>query len=67
MKVGDKIGHLKPTYGEGPRQDLPAYPGRIVYIHPQRRFYTVEFELPKNYHFRESFYFPNRSGPERRR
>lgn len=67
MKVGDKIGHLKPSFGEVIRIDAPAYPARVVYIHPQRHFYIVEFEMPKNNHFRESFYFKNRSGPESRR
>ena len=67
MKVGDKIGHLKPSFGEVIRIDAPAYPGRIVYIHPQRRFYTIEFEMPKGERCRESYYFKNRSGPERRR
>ena len=45
----------------------PTYPGRIVYIHPQRHFYDVEFDMGHGRHCRESFYFPNRSGPERRR
>lgn len=36
---------------------------RVVYIHPQRRFYTVEFAFPRTRErFRESYYFEDRRG-----
>lgn len=36
---------------------------RVVYIHPQHRFYTVEFTFPlTGERFRESYYFENRRG-----
>lgn len=62
MKVGDKVYHLKPTYG-GNRFFAPSgekYEGTVVYIHPQRRFFSVEFKF-KYYSFRQSFYFPARA------
>ncbi len=37
--------------------------GRVVYIHPERRYYTVEFRL-FGWTFRESFYFYPRSAGE---
>lgn len=64
MKVGDKIGHMRPTYGAkyDNGDDRRTYPGTVVYIHPQRRFFSVEFEMPRGRKCRESFYFPNRQG-----
>lgn len=32
-------------------------PGTVVYIHPERRFYVVDFYFRGN-HVRETFYFP---------
>lgn len=29
--------------------------GKVVYIHPEKRFYTVEFETPTDSTFKESF------------
>lgn len=37
------------------------YTGRVVWIHPQRRFYVVEFQFGQK-KFREAFYFPGRGG-----
>nr|DAL91793.1 MAG TPA: ATP synthase subunit 9 [Caudoviricetes sp.] len=63
MKVGDKR-MMKPHEF----QDDPRHPNRskllpctVIYIHPQRRFYRVEFET-RGGKFRESFYFPGRGG-----
>jgi len=35
--------------------------GTVVYIHPQKRFYTVRFDFPKGT-IHESYYFPERIG-----
>jgi len=31
----------------------------VVYIHPERRFYTLRYELGPGRSFRESFFFTN--------
>jgi len=38
-----------------------TYSGRVVYIHPRRQFFVVEFQFGRGA-FRESFYFPERGG-----
>lgn len=55
MKIGDR------------RREIPLIEGIecrlmdcvVVYIHPQRRFYTVEFTgpAPNSFKFRESYFF----------
>lgn len=63
MKLGDKlIRRPHPQVYEHMErpQDLPC---TVVYIHPQRRFYTVEFRFSvTGYAFRESYFFPDRLG-----
>ena len=64
MKVGDKIGHLRPTFGaiHDAKEDRRTFPATVVYIHPEGRFFSVEFELPRGRKCCESFYFENRQG-----
>lgn len=57
MVVGDRKTELVTFGGEKAK----TMTGTVVYIHPQRRFYVVEFETDIG-KFRESFYFPNRRG-----
>ena len=50
----------RPSYGMEGGSTLPEIWGQIVYIHPQGRFYTLEFEFtdPRNgrkTRFRESY------------
>jgi hypothetical protein len=54
MKLGDKI--TKRTWWSGPAFRLGEYyvTGTVVYIHPEGRFYTLEFNFPGGT-FRESF------------
>ena len=59
MKIGD-ILHLEPTLeatsGLGTNGPIPC---TVVYIHPQRRFYVVEFtSLITGEKWRETMYFP---------
>lgn len=48
MQVGDKVVRY-PTFGDMDRQDgtvsAKAYSGTVVYIHPEKRFHMVEFDL----------------------
>ena len=65
MMVGDKLPGMVPSYGStcsGFVSDGQAFTATVVYIHPQRRFYTVEFDLPRGRKCRESYYFPDRAG-----
>lgn len=65
MKLGD-ILHLTPTASGYGSEDLIAagpWPARVVYIHPQRRFYAVEFRSEQTGEtWRETRYFPDRAG-----
>lgn len=51
MKVGDKVKR-KIYYGAEGGSMLPPMEGRVVYVHPGRLYYTVEFV------------FEGRSGPQ---
>ena len=45
----------------------PLRDGKVVYIHPEGRFYTLEFKSPvTGEHFRESYYFADRLTAEER-
>ena len=61
MQIGDTV-HLHTTQAK-PGE---VHPGKVVYIHPQRRYYTVEFSFERMdgvvLSYRESFYFPDRAG-----
>lgn len=40
VKVGDRRTEQPVTFG-----DMRPYEGRVVYVHPSGRWYTVEFEV----------------------
>ena len=67
MMIGDEFVEI-PTYScEDPGRGAVPMLSRVVYIHPQRRFYTVEFRSPVTGEtFRESFYFADRRHKPRR-
>lgn len=57
MNIGERVvRHPITCYAVPPRPDF-ARPreGTIVYIHPQGRYHTVEFEDESGRKFRESF------------
>lgn len=64
MKVGDLLHRVMTTesvFGfkyESRRTQLPC---RVIWIHPEGRFYTVEFTLERGERLRECFY------PERKK
>ena len=65
MMVGGKLPGMVPSYGAtctGFASDGEGHTATVVYIHPQRRFYSVEFVFARGRRFRESFYFPDRAG-----
>lgn len=46
----------------------PLREGKVVYTHPEGRFYTLEFKSPvTGEHFRESYYFADRLTAEERK
>lgn len=47
VKVGDEV-NLPVTF----LNDMPSFAGYVVYIHPKKRFFTVEFEKS---HIRQSY------------
>lgn len=66
MKIGDKLMRI-PVVSILDRDKHPKLlPCRVVYIHPQRRFYSVQFDFPGQWEhsrsFRESYFFPDRLG-----
>lgn len=64
MDIGDKLRMIPSARLSDDRSYTPL-PCTVVYIHPQRRFYTVEFKSEvTGATFRESFLFPGRDGAE---
>lgn len=57
MKTGDRKTETL-HFGDC---DGRTFTGTVVWIHPQRRFYVVEFRFGGRT-FREAFYFPGRGG-----
>lgn len=65
VKLDDEIVK-EPRSGEGKG---PAHVGRVVYVHPEGRYYTLEFTYDNRHgpeSFRESFLLPRESadGPK---
>ena len=54
VSVGDRV-RARINYGMEGGGLLPAEEGTVVYVHPEGRFYTVEFTFPKG-RFRESYW-----------
>ena len=63
IQLGDKRMEV-PCFGSASGiSDVGPQPCRVVYIHPLRRFYTVEFRSAVTGEaFRQSFYFHERAG-----
>ncbi|WP_298016693.1 hypothetical protein [uncultured Dysosmobacter sp.] len=62
MNIGDKrteLPSLNTTFGAIKSTPME---GRVVYIHPAGRFYTVEFTFPlSGEKFRKSYFFEDRA------
>lgn len=63
MNVGD-IVWKRPEFGASKgQQSVPPLEARVVYIHPQRRFYSVEFTFTRSgvtRSFRQAYPLRNR-------
>lgn len=60
MQIGDTVYRHPMTSAPG-----RVYPAKVVYIHPRRRFYEVEFSFERNGNmqgFRQSYFFRDRQG-----
>lgn len=55
LKVGDKICKFAISYGTDCRRETKE--GTVVYIHPQRKFFILEFRCPRDRLVRETFFF----------
>lgn len=65
MKLGDIRLELPTMDSEAMMGQRRPVEGVVTYIHPEFRFYVVEFAAPAGYRFRETFYFQDRdpAGP----
>lgn len=60
VKVGDRVKR-RVEYGMEGGTTLPAREGTVVYVHPEGRFYTVEFTCDyggQTRKFREAYILP---------
>lgn len=62
--VGDKITRRIAIYdaSQGSALTETNVDAVVVYIHPERRFYTIECKMPGGRSFRETMYFFPRCG-----
>lgn len=60
MKIGDIRMEMPTVDSELMLGDRQARRCEVVWIHPQWRFYTVEFTTALGWKFRETFYFRDR-------
>ena len=65
MQIGDILTLVPTIYGtKCGLEELDPMPCRVVYIHPQHRFYTVQFTSRiTGETWREAFYFPLAPNP----
>lgn len=56
IQLGDKIKRQINLYDQerGPRPQTVTVEATVVYIHPQRRFMTLEYRCPGGRTYRES-------------
>ena len=63
MTVGQKLIRTPCLFNTFGHRDGVPQECTVVYVHPQRRFYTVEFTSQYGLKFRQSYYFEDRQGP----
>lgn len=58
LSVGDKVRRFILFYdGQSSNGRAIEVQGKVVYIHPEHRFYTVEIRLPNRQRIRTTEYF----------
>lgn len=60
MNLGDRRMEVPSIDSELMLEHRPKRQCEVVYIHPEWRFYTVEFTTPLGWKFRESYYFADK-------
>lgn len=66
IHLGDKIKRTLRIYDAAGCQTVATkLEAEVVYIHPERRFYTLEYRLPGGHRIRETEYFYPRCGMDR--
>lgn len=66
MKVGDTL-RLKPYINaDSGMVASKAQVCTVTYVHPEQRYYVVEFVMDSGIRFRQVMYFPEREGDMRR-
>lgn len=69
MNIGDIVIQKPTIYAQCGFEDVEAVPCRVVFVHPEGRFYTVEFQ-GEHYTWRECFFMRRASesdAPEQRK
>lgn len=65
MKLNDRLSLTPSSDCKAGLGKAPAMTGRVIYIHPARRYYVVEFRSTVTGEtFREAFFFPDRQGDD---
>ena len=61
MNVGDKVRHRLKVYDStvGGNLTETTVEATVVYIHPERRYYVLRFDLGPGRSFREAFQMKN--------
>lgn len=56
IQLGDKVRRRVNLYDQerGPHPQTVTVEATVVYIHPQRRFVTLEYQCPGGHVYRES-------------
>ena len=64
IRVGDKLSRKISIYDPQNGAVPKAVPveATVIWIHPERRFYTIECKMPAGRSFRETEYFYPRCG-----
>ena len=65
IQIGDKIRRRIKIYDPSADKGKPretTIETEVVYIHPQRRYYTIRCQMPGGRYFHETMYFFPRCG-----
>lgn len=66
IHLGDKVRRRIRIYDAASNQTVElTVEATVVYIHPERRYYTIDCPMPGGRSFRETMYFFPRCGMER--
>ena len=60
LRIGDTVKRRLKIYDPdfGPREAETTVEATVVYVHPERRFVTLEYRMPSGRSYRESEPYP---------